>query len=329
MPDAERGEVLLERLIELYLAEGFLAFGMGDLAARLRCSRSSLYQVASSKEQIILTAVRRYFKRAAERIEERIQAEPDAGRRLQVYLAGVSDELAPASARFHADLADYPPARALYQDNTRRAAQRVQDLVAEGVTAGALRPVNARFVGAAVAEVMTAIQRGDVAAATGLTDAEAYRELVDLVLSGLAGLEVQHLGVPADRWAGLVDGDAAEVERLHLRQARGVREQRAVGVLDDVRAEGAGEDRTVLVEPDELLGEHREPALDRLPGEQPAEVRHAVRRRDRLRCGVREDRPGPGRARRDEQLEGREQRDEQQHRQHQRHGPPRPREVPC
>jgi AcrR family transcriptional regulator len=176
-----RGDELLEQLIELYLAEGFLAFGMGDLAARLRCSRTTLYLVASSKEQIIVTAVRRYFRRAAERIEERVEAEPDSGRRLQVYLAAVSDELAPASAQFHADIADYRPAHELYQENTRRAAQRVQDIVAAAVTAGTVRPVNARFVGAAVAEVMTAIQAGRIEAAAGLTDAEAYRALSDMV----------------------------------------------------------------------------------------------------------------------------------------------------
>lgn len=179
--EASRGEELLDRLIELFLAEGFLAFGMGDLAARLRCSRSTLYLVASSKEQIIVTAVRRYFRRAAERIEERVEAEAHTGRRLQVYLAAVSDELAPASARFHADIAEFGPARELYEDNTRHAAQRVQDIVAAAVDAGTLRPVNARFVGAAVAEVMTAIQAGRIEAAAGLSDAEAYRALSDMV----------------------------------------------------------------------------------------------------------------------------------------------------
>jgi AcrR family transcriptional regulator len=181
MPPDARGEELLEELIELYLAEGFSGFGVGDLAARLACSRSTLYQVASSKEQIIVTAVRGYFRRAAERIEERVEAEPDFGLRLQVYLAAVSDELAPASERFYADVAAYPPARELYEANTRRAAQRVQDIVVAGVAAGALRPVNARFVGAAVAEVMAAIQGGRIEAAAGLDDAAAYLALADLV----------------------------------------------------------------------------------------------------------------------------------------------------
>ncbi|MCZ4500212.1 MAG: hypothetical protein JWQ74_2767 [Marmoricola sp.] len=176
-----RTEKLLDALVDLYLADGFLSFGVGELAARLRCSRTTLYAVAGSKEQIVLTAVRRYFRRAAERIEARVEAEPDTGARLQVYLAAVSDELAPASERFYADLADFPPARELYEQNTRQAAQRVQDIVTAGVEAGTLRPVNARFVGAAVAEVMTAIQAGRLEAATGLDDADAYRALADLV----------------------------------------------------------------------------------------------------------------------------------------------------
>lgn len=178
---ADRSEELLDELIELYLAEGFLAFGIGDLAARLRRSRSTLYVVASSKEQIILAAVRRYFRRAAGRIEERVAAEPDTGLRLQVYLAAVSDELVPASERFYADVAAYPPARDLYEENTRHASERIQVIVTEGVAAGRLRPVNARFVGAAVAEVMTAIQSGRIEDTAGLDDAEAYRLLAELV----------------------------------------------------------------------------------------------------------------------------------------------------
>ncbi|MCM3516723.1 MULTISPECIES: TetR/AcrR family transcriptional regulator [Nocardioides] len=180
-----RRDELLDGLVDLYLAEGFLALGVGDLAARLRCSRSTLYDVASSKEQLIQAAVRRYFQRAAERIATRVDAEPDPGERIPVYLAAVAEELEPASARFHADLEAYAPAGEVYRDNTRHAARRVQELVADGVAAGALRPVDATFVGAATAQVMTAIQSGAIGEATGLDDASAYRRLADLVVHGL------------------------------------------------------------------------------------------------------------------------------------------------
>ncbi|MGB0099574.1 MAG: TetR/AcrR family transcriptional regulator [Nocardioides sp.] len=178
---------LLDELIELFLAEGFLEFGVGDLAARLRCSRTTIYRVAASKEQIVLAAVRGFFRRAADRIEAQVAAEPDPGARLSVYLTAVAAELSPASERFYADLQAYAPAAEIYEENTRLAARRVQDLVAAGVRAGSLRPVDASFVGAAVAQVMAAIHGGRIAAASGLADAEAYAALADLVVRGVGG----------------------------------------------------------------------------------------------------------------------------------------------
>lgn len=185
MGSSRRDEVL-DELVELFLAEGFSGFGVGGLAARLRCSRTTLYLVAPSKEQIVLAAVRRYFRRAAERIEARVAGERNPGVRLHTYLSAVADELAPATPAFHADLATHPPAAEVYRDNTRRAARRVQDLVVLGVESGQMRPVDAAFVGAAVAQVMTGIQTGTIAEETGLDDAAAYAGLADLVVQGLA-----------------------------------------------------------------------------------------------------------------------------------------------
>jgi AcrR family transcriptional regulator len=180
-----RRDELLASLTDLFLAEGFLEFGVGELAARLRCSRSTLYVVAQSKEQIVLGVLRHFFRGAAERIEARVAVEPDPGLRLAVYLRAVAQELAPASDRFYSDLAVYTPGREIYAENTRYAAERVQRLVAAGVEAGAMRPVNAAFVGNAVAAVMTGIQTGDVLGAAGLSDAAAYEALADLVMDGL------------------------------------------------------------------------------------------------------------------------------------------------
>jgi AcrR family transcriptional regulator len=181
-----RAEALRDELVELFLAEGFSRFGVGDLATRLHCSRTTLYQVAESKEQLVRSAVRRYFRRAAERIEARVAAEPDPGARLEVYLAGVAEELAPASDAFYTDVAAHPAARGAYEDNTRAAARRVEQLVAEAVAAGRMRQVDVHFVGAAVAELMTAIQAGRIRTERGRDDAAAYRALADLVERGLS-----------------------------------------------------------------------------------------------------------------------------------------------
>jgi AcrR family transcriptional regulator len=181
-----RQSQLFDQLVALFLAEGFLDFTLDDLAARLRCSKTTLYALAPSKEQLALAVVVRFFRDAAERIEQQVAAEPDPKKRIGLYLTAVASELKPASERFHADLAAFAPTREVYERNTRYAAERVRSLIADGVRSGRFREVNAAFVGAVIAGTMVGIQRGELAAAHHLSDAEAYEELASLVLNGIA-----------------------------------------------------------------------------------------------------------------------------------------------
>lgn len=185
-----RREALLDGLITLFLAEGFLGFSVEDLAVRLRCSKSTLYAVAPSKEQLIAAVVRAYFRRSTDRVEARIDNEDDPVARIGAYLEAISAELAPASAAFFADLDDFAPAREIYARNTDLAARRVQELVRAAQRPG--RPVNAVFIGAVAAQVMASVQRGEMSAMTALDDAAAYRLLADLIVAGVAGAPKGH-----------------------------------------------------------------------------------------------------------------------------------------
>jgi AcrR family transcriptional regulator len=181
-----RREELLDQLVELVLAEGFADVTLDELARRLHCSKSTLYGLAASKEQLVVAAVKRFFQRATAAVEERVAGPADHREQISAYLLAVAEQLQPASPAFFADVAAFAPAREIYERNTRSAAARVQQLVAAGVAAGTVRPVHASFVGAAVAQVMAAIHRGDITASTGLDDAAAYRELASLVVAGVA-----------------------------------------------------------------------------------------------------------------------------------------------
>ena len=185
-PSAARREELLDELVALVLVEGFGAFTLDDLARRLHCSKSTLYGLAASKEQLVVAVVKRFFQRATAVVEARAAGPADHRDRISAYLLAVAEQLQPASPAFFADVAAFAPAREIYERNTSSAAARVQHLVTEGVAAGTIRPVQASFVGAAVAAVMAAIHRGEITAATGLDDAAAYRELADLVVAGTA-----------------------------------------------------------------------------------------------------------------------------------------------
>jgi AcrR family transcriptional regulator len=182
---AARREQLFDELVKLLLAEGFAHLTLDDLAARLHCSKRTLYALAGSKEQLVQAAVVHFFRGATERVEAAVAAQDDPRRRVGSYLGAVATELAPASARFVEDIAAFPPAAEVYARNTRAAARRVQQLVDEGVAAGAFRDVHAGFVADVVTSVMVRIQQRQVAAATGLDDADAYARLAELLLHGL------------------------------------------------------------------------------------------------------------------------------------------------
>jgi AcrR family transcriptional regulator len=179
--EARRAE-LEDGVLALILDEGFAHLTLDDVAARLHCSKRTLYGLAASREQLVRGAVVRFFREATARVEAAVTEDAP----IRSYLEAVSAELAVANPAFFDDVASFPPAAEVYERNTRAAAKRIGQLVEEGVAAGSFRSVHAGFVADLVAAQMVRIQQREVAAATGLSDAQAYAELAMLVTRGLA-----------------------------------------------------------------------------------------------------------------------------------------------
>lgn len=180
-----RQSELLDRLLSLFLTQGFSRFTLDDLAAELRCSKTTLYALAPSKEQLAVEVVKHYFKNATAEVESAVAKQTRPDRRIAAYLTAVADALRPASRIFLDDVGTFAPARSVYERNTRIAADRVRTLIEDGIAGKAFRQVDIGFAAEMVAHTMQAIQRGDIARRTGLSDAEAYRELASFVLHSL------------------------------------------------------------------------------------------------------------------------------------------------
>lgn len=176
---------LFDGLLALMLADGFAHLQIADLAARLHCSRSTLYTLAGSKEQLVTKTVTHFFRTATEQVESRVADAATSRDAVVEYLIAVGDALSPASAQFMADLHAFAPTRELYEQNTAAAAARVRELIAAGVAAGEFRDVDAAFAGDLAATMMSRIQRRDVEAHTGLDDAQAYRQLASILTRGI------------------------------------------------------------------------------------------------------------------------------------------------
>jgi AcrR family transcriptional regulator len=190
-PDARRQptarqRALLAELEALFLAEGFIAFTLDELAARMHCSKSTLYALAPSKEQLAVKVVAHFFKGAAGQIEGRIADIADAREVIGEYLAGVSEYLNRASPKFMADINEFAPARATYELNSRAAAGRIREFIAKGVADGVFRDGHASLIAEMAGVLIEAIQTGVVGSRTGVSDAEAFTALAELLLGGLA-----------------------------------------------------------------------------------------------------------------------------------------------
>ncbi|SEP12982.1 TetR/AcrR family transcriptional regulator [Trujillonella endophytica] len=177
---------LLDQLEALFLAEGFTGFTLDDLVVRLRCSKSTLYTLAGSKEQLAARVVRHFFRKAAATVEAQAVDEDDPALRVTAYLTAVARALAPAGPAFRRDLERFAPGREVYERHTALAAERIRELVAEGVAAGRFRQVHPALVADTVTTLMFRIGRGETGRATGLSDAAAYRELAALLLHGIS-----------------------------------------------------------------------------------------------------------------------------------------------
>ncbi|HSA52493.1 MAG TPA: TetR/AcrR family transcriptional regulator [Yinghuangia sp.] len=177
---------VLKRLVALFAAEGFASFTLDELTERLSCSKTTLYQLAGSKQELVREAVKHYFREAAAAVEKRVADTSAPADRVVAYLDAVAEQLRPLSRQFLDDMAHFEPAREVYKANTYFAADRIRQLIAEGVDAGAFREVHAAFVSEVAAATMQEIQRGEIAKRTGLTDAEAYAELASLIVHAVS-----------------------------------------------------------------------------------------------------------------------------------------------
>lgn len=181
---ARRAE-LFDALVRLFLAEGFAHLTLDEIASRLRCSKSTLYTLAGSKDDLVQAVTVHFFRSATAEVEAAVAAVRGTRARLTAYLTAVGAALAPASEQFMDDLAEFAPAREVYEHNTRAAAARVHDLISEGAAAGDVRDLHAAFVADVAASVMVRIQQREIKTAVGLDDSRAYLELAELLTAGI------------------------------------------------------------------------------------------------------------------------------------------------
>ncbi len=170
--------------LEALLRAGELApLTIGALAARLECSRRTLYELAPSKDQLFVLTLDRFMHRIGREAVAAIEPDAPASTQLRQY---VTTNLGYAfrSAAYD-DLADVPGTRRVLDRHYRFAATILQRIVARGMEQGEFRPVEPSVVAAVVLASTVHLGQPDVIDDLGISLGTAVETMLDLCLQGL------------------------------------------------------------------------------------------------------------------------------------------------
>lgn len=180
-----RQEEVLDVIERVLLREGIGALRMGRLADEAGCSRSTLYELAPSKEELLLLVLDRMMRRIARTGWAAVQAQTDPAARVRVMLTGGALDASALGPRFLEAVSSHPPARDLYERWLATGVDALEALIADAVAAGQFRPVRAAVVAEAMAATVLRFTDPRFAHATSVETRDALAELVELLFEGL------------------------------------------------------------------------------------------------------------------------------------------------
>jgi AcrR family transcriptional regulator len=203
-----RRQEIFDRLQDLFLAEGFRHLTIADLVDRLHCSRRTLYNLAPSREELILIVVDRLMNNMGLEANIKAAACDHPGEAIEAYLGTGVTTLRQAQSAFIEDLEAYGPTRHLYDRHLHVAITVIGKLIDDGISRGAFRPFHAPLIAEILDAAVERIRRPEVLARAGVSMSQATNELSQLIRHGLAL-------VPADG----AEAPAAGTKRTDVRSA--------------------------------------------------------------------------------------------------------------
>ena len=180
-----RREELLSGLEEIFFREGYRRVTVGELAARLHCSRRALYRLAASKEELFVLILDRMLCRIRQQSDEGIARAGDSAERITAMIRpGITEPMA-CTASFFADIAGLPAAKQLLEQHQEASLQQLRELIEEGVGSKECRDLHAEVAAQAMLAAYRAITDPRFLMTVDVSLGEALQEAQDLFLHGL------------------------------------------------------------------------------------------------------------------------------------------------
>jgi AcrR family transcriptional regulator len=176
---------VLDVVEAVFLREGIQAVRIGQLALEASCSRSTLYELAASKEDLLLLVLDRMMRRIMRRGADAIEAAGDPLDRVRAMLTSGALDFAGLGPRFLDAVRQHPPARLLFDRRMAEGRDALEMLIEDAVRTGHFRPVNAAVVAEAIVAVVLRLTDPEFVRSTSVSSNTGLAELVDVLLDGL------------------------------------------------------------------------------------------------------------------------------------------------
>ena len=153
------------------------------IAARLECSRRTLYELAPSKDHLFLVVLDRFMHRIGREAVAAIDPTATPAAQLRQYVTANVRYAFRASA--YDDLSDVAGARRLLDRHLRFASTVIERLVVNGIDRGAFRETEPSVVAAVLVAGTVHLADPDVASDLAMPLEAALDDMLDLCLRGL------------------------------------------------------------------------------------------------------------------------------------------------
>lgn len=176
---------ILDALERIFHREGYRGLTVGKLAARLNCSRSTLYDIAPSKRDLFHAVLRRWSQRLRAGAREAAAREDDPIEKLKAVSAFIIYQTSDESQAFLDDVEDDEVAREIIRGHIESQIDLCMGFIREGVRRGQFRKINYRLSAEICINTAMLLREGHFLGECGLSLSEAYEEWLNMFLFGL------------------------------------------------------------------------------------------------------------------------------------------------
>ncbi|AZC18496.1 MULTISPECIES: TetR/AcrR family transcriptional regulator [Pseudomonas] len=173
-------------LTSLFLSEGMSALSVGEIAARMRCSRRRLYELAGTKEELFCRMIQRYFDSVLKEGNQVIdQAQGNSAEVLTEYFRVGAKAGSTLSTPFLLDLERLPEAKRIFDEYQNARAVVAEQLLEQGIREGFFVPCHVQLIVETLRAAAQRLRQPEFLTKAGMTMDQAFDEFYRVMLGGL------------------------------------------------------------------------------------------------------------------------------------------------